>query len=242
MPRDLVHFTHGGSGVALNSTQYPEFLRVKGVPEFAAIKGDRDAALREAFAALLIARQFAAHGDQQEIYLGEESVRFLYGGSKSSGDQDCDVVGRVLKGGYGLVLGEGKGADLAKAWSQFVSAEALLRGRGMVSGGLIVTNSMRWIEWSIQHNQWVGMFNNRIEDKITQNVSAAVASAKPPLMKDKIYLLDSPWEDGHQLPSWCINAQRGPVEIYFHARTGVGERNARKLMLGAKPVRLAYVV
>ncbi|MCU0227021.1 MAG: hypothetical protein MUF01_05240 [Bryobacterales bacterium] len=242
MPRDLLHFTHGGSGVALNTKRYPEFLHVRGVPEFAAIKGDQEAALREAFATLLIARRFAAYGDQQAIYLGEESVRFLYGGSKKSGDQDCDVVGKVLAGGYGLVLGEGKGADLAKAWSQFCSAAERLKGRGVLSGGVIVTNSLRWMEWSTARNQWVGMMNNVPDEKITQNVAHAVSEAKPPLMKDKVYLLDSPWEDGHQLPSWCINPQSGPVEIYFHSRTSPGERNARKLMLGAGAVRLAYVV
>ena len=242
MPDNLVIFSQGGTRAALNVALYPEFRHVQGAPEFSETKGDRAAAQREAFAALLIARQTAPFGDQPRIYLGEDSQRFLYGRAKRENEMDCDVVGHVMhSSSYSYLLGEGKGADLTKAFDQMSCAASLLRPRGVIGGGYIVTNNLRWLEWDMAKKQWVGMLNSLHNARLTEDVLDAAQSADPPLMTDKLYLVDSPHDTTQSLPSWCINPRMEYNEIYVQDRSRPGSRTLRKLLLGNGPVRLVYV-
>ena len=94
IPADLISLS--SDGVRLNREKYPEFRSVEGEPSLSGKNPRRDAALREALVALHIAKKRATQGDRQFVYLGEPAVRFLYGGAKEQGEQDCDVVGRIL--------------------------------------------------------------------------------------------------------------------------------------------------
>jgi hypothetical protein len=243
LPENLVSFCDGGTRVQLNVTRYRQFARVVGSPEMASVKPDRSAAEREAYAALLLANLLHTPGAGQCVYLGKEAAHFLYGRANHANEMDCDVVARVLyRGSYGFALAEGKGSDLAKAHRQFQSAQSLLRKRGAVHEANIVTNNLRWLEWNQQRRQWEGQINNRFDRKITEDIQEAVLAENPPLLTDKLYLLDSPHADGQLLPGWCVNRDgiAGDI-IYVHDRSGTGLRTLRKVLVGAGPIHLVYV-
>ncbi|MBV9156253.1 MAG: hypothetical protein JO097_08310, partial [Acidobacteriaceae bacterium] len=159
LPNDLLAPRNGGTGAVLNRQRYPEFESVRGEPTYSANKPQD--ALREAFAALQIARKRAAAGARQQVYIGDAAVEMLYGRpNKRPDEKDCDVVGYVLQGtSYGYFLGEGKGADILKAKEQFDAAANLLRARktdpGPILGAVVVTARLRSFEWSALRKQWV---------------------------------------------------------------------------------------
>ncbi len=245
LPNDLLTPQNGGTGAVLNRHRYPEFEAVRGEPTYSAQKPQH--AMREALAALQIARKCAPAGDRQQVYLGAAAVEILYGrANKRADEKDCDVVGYVLQGSsYGYFLGEGKGAEILKAKQQFDAATNLLSARktdpGPILGGVIVTPRLRYFEWSPVRKQWIAYIDNLEERHITDRLQQNVVKAKPTLQQDRIYLLDGPEENG--LPTWNIVAKASqPFTVYVHDRHPGSTRGTfRPLSLGSGTLEIHYV-
>jgi hypothetical protein len=241
---DLI--SSAGDSVRLNSEKYPEFSSVEGEPSLSAKNPRRDAALREAFVALHVAKKRASQGDRQFVYLGEPAIRFLYGRAKDEAEQDCDVVGRILQREYGYWLAEGKGADVQKALAQFEVAKACIdRNRdaaGPVLGALVATNRLRYLRWIDQRRQWVAFLDNAEETRITARLQENIARAKPTLQREKVYLLDGPEDDRNKLPLWSVNSSEPqPMTVWIHDRTGSDRGQFRPLQVGQGRVQIFYV-
>lgn len=243
IPADLITFQEGGAHAVLNRARYPELNAVRGEPTYSQ-RTPQDAA-REAFAGLKVAGKRSASGDRQQISLGDSAVEILYGRQKKKDEQDCDVVGYVLEGGaYGYYLGEGKGADILKAKKQFDAAIELIKAKktdpGPVFGAVLVTNRLRYLEWNETRQQWLAYVNNAPEPHITARLQQNIATARPTLQRDRVYLLDGS-EDG--LPSWNIVKSAQPFKIYIHERRPGTERGSfRPLPLGNGTIEVYYVL
>ena len=105
VPPALISFA--GNAVRLNRGKYPELKSVEGEPAISNKNPHYADAAHEGFVALQVARRQVPQGDRQFVYPGEPAIRFLYGGAKEEGEQDCDVVGRILQRDYGYWLAEG---------------------------------------------------------------------------------------------------------------------------------------
>ncbi|MBV9154628.1 MAG: hypothetical protein JO097_00065 [Acidobacteriaceae bacterium] len=218
---------------------------MRGEPAYSANKPQD--ALREAFAALQIARKRAAAGARQQVYIGDAAVEMLYGRpNKRLEEKDCDVVGYVLQGSsYGYFLGGRRITKKKKAKEQFDAAANLLRARktdpGPILGAVVVTARLRSFEWSALRKQWVAYVDTAEERHITARLQQNVANAKPTLQQDRIYLLDGPEENG--LPTWNIVARGSqPFTVYIHDRHAGSTRGTfRPLILGSGTVEIHYV-
>jgi hypothetical protein len=243
IPSDLI--LSSGDAVRLNSEKYPEFRSVEGEPSLSAKNPRRHAALREAFVALHIAKKRASQGDRQFVYLGEPAIRFLYGGTKDEGEQDCDVVGRILQRDYGYWLAEGKGADIQKALAQLEVAKACIdRNRdaaGPVFGALVAMSGMRYLQWIGQRRQWVAFLDLAEEPRITDRLQENIAKARPTLQTDKVYLLDGPEDDRNRLPIWAVNSEPQPLTVWIHDRKTGDRGQFRPLQVGQGRVQIFYV-
>jgi hypothetical protein len=244
LPNDLITLQSGGTTAVLNRQRYSEFAAVTGEPVFA--HNQMQDAMREAFAALQIARKRAAAGAQQQVYLGQAAIDMLYGRPKQEGEKDCDVVGYILQGNsYGYFLGEGKGAGVLDAKKQIDAASDLIRAKttnpGPVLGAVIVMPRLRYFEWVAARNQWVAYVDNVEERHITARLQQNVAAARPTLQPDRIYLLDGPEENG--LPTWNIVAKSPqPFTVYVHDRQPASNRGIfRPLSLGTGTLEIHYV-
>lgn len=249
VPKDLLTVQQRGTAGVLNSQSHPDFSKVRGQPTLDLKKPQWDAAAREALAALILIRKLAGEGLDQFLYLGEDAVRFLYGRAKQQGEQDCDVIARVLdSASYGYWLGEGKGADLLKAKAQFDTACGLLAGHrtqpGPVCGAVIVMPRLRYLEWMPHRDQWVAFLDAKEEMHITERLQPSIALSKPALQTDKIYLLDGPDDrlGEHSLPIWCIHNENQPYTVWVHYRVGGNDRGSfRPLAVGQGRMYLYYV-
>jgi hypothetical protein len=253
VPQHIVVRTHGGSGVALNRTKYPELARVEGEPVLSAKNPAFDAAAREAFAALSIARKMGAAGTRQRIFLGEPAVHLIYGRAKHDQEKDCDVVGYGLSGkNYAYWLGEGKGDDLLGAVQQFEAVQARLAvrhpdpaqpndpGPGIVASALIVTNRLRYLEWNATRRRWIA-YNGAAElPVVTARLEPNIARARPTLQSDKVYLIDGP-EDAQFLPLWAITPGPQPWTLHTHERRGGDRGQFRPVKVGAGLLELFLV-
>jgi hypothetical protein len=243
IPSDLIVLS--GDGVRLNSEKYPEFRSVEGEPSVSAKNPRRDAALREAFVALHLVKKRGSQGDRQFVYLGKPVIRFLYGGAKNEGEQDCDVVGRILERDYGYRLAEGKGADIQKALAQFEVAKACIdRNRddaGPVLGVLVALSGLRYLQWINERRQWVAFHDNVQEPRITDRLQENIARARPTLQRDKVYLLDGPEDDRNKLPLWAVNSEPQPMTVWIHDRKTGDRGQFRPLLVGQGRVQIFYV-
>jgi hypothetical protein len=234
-----------GGGVRLNKEKYAEFSSVEGEPSLSTKNPRRDAALREAFVALHIAKKRASQGDRQFVYLGEPAIRFLYGGTKDEGEQDCDVVGRILQREYGYWLAEGKGSDIQKALAQFEVAKACIdRNRdaaGPVLGVLVAMSGLRYLQWIDHRRQWVAFLDSAEEPRITARLQENIARARPTLQSDKVYLLDGPEDDRNKLPIWAVNSEPQPMTVWIHDRKTGDRGQFRPLQVGQGRVQIFYV-
>jgi hypothetical protein len=233
IPQDLV--TAGpNANFVLNRRAHPELNGVTGEPE----GGVRDAALREAFAALQIVREQDPRTADPFVFLGEAAVHYVYGRAKRSQEMDCDVVGstyRYQRNGY--LLGEGKGTEVIHAKEQFDAVAALLRARdigaGPVLGALIVSSSLRYLEWDVRQRTWIAYHGDKPQPNVTARLQQNIAGARYPLDRKRVYLIDGPADENNNLlPKWFLNApvsQPFPVWVqqnayaYFPLRVGEGQ-------------------
>jgi hypothetical protein len=250
---NVITKAQGGTAVTLNRAQYPDLARVEGEPTISLKHPAFDAAIREAFAALSIARKLTAMGARQRIFLGDEAVRLVYGGAKGKDEKDCDVVGYGLSGkDYGYWLAEGKGDDLEKAIAQFEAVRPRLEtrrpdpanpkdpGPGLICGAMIVTNRLRYLQWNNQRRAWVAL-NGAIElAEISSRLKQDIDRAKPTLQADKVYLLDGP-EAPDRLPLWAITPAVPPWTVLIHQRSSGDRGQFRPLRLGAGTLELFFV-
>ena len=254
IPDDLLTIGHGGTSAALNRSRYPDFGFVDGDPTFAAGKPDPLAAAREAFAALHVARRRAASGARQRVFLGEASIRLVYNRPKRTGEPDCDVVGYLLhRGQYGFLLAEGKGTDLMKAVSQFAAVLPRLTAlapdakdleaphAAPVIGGLIVTNSLRYLQWHEGRQQWVAYLNTLEERNIADRLQPNIARADPTLQRDKVYLLDGPEDSHDMLPHWAMNQEKQPFTVWEHIRRHGARGAFQPVLIGTGALQIFYV-
>ncbi len=241
LPEGLV-FANG----QLNTGRHKELARVTGSPALAEVNPQINDAAREAFAALYCAGYCSGEGRGEQVYLGDAGVQFLYGRNKRSGEQDCDVIARVMHSAeYGYVLGEGKGADIGKAKEQLDTACRLLAAHptqpGPVWGAVVVMSGLNYMEWHAGRNQWVA-WEDAIEKKeMTARLSEAAAQS---FQKDHIYLLDGPEDskDGRMLSTWCILPGKQPFAVWSHERSATGGRGSfRPVRVGQGQLKIFYV-
>jgi len=243
VPPDLISFADNTA--RLNREKYPEFKSIEGEPALSNKNPRYADAAREAFVALQVARKRAAQGDRQFVYLGEPAIRFLYGRSKDTGEQDCDVVGRVLQRDYGYWLAEGKGADILKAIDQFKVAKDCIdrnpTAAGPVIGALVAMPRLRYLQWIEPRRQWVAFLDQAEEPHITARLQENIAKARPTLQRDRTYLLDGPEDDKAQLPVWAVNSEPQPLTVWIHDRKTGDRGQFRPLLVGQGRVQIFYV-
>ena len=241
LPEGLV-FANG----QLNTGRHKELGRVTGCPALAEVNPQINDAAREAFAALYCAGYCSGEGRGEQVYLGEAAVQFLYGRKKKKGEQDCDVIARVMHSAeYGYVLGEGKGADIGKAKEQFDTACRLLAAHptqpGPVWGAVIVMAALNYLEWDPRRHQWVA-WKDAIEDEnMTRRLREDAAVS---LQRDHIYLTGGPEDskDGRRLSTWCVLPGDQPFAVWTHERSATGGRGSfRPVRVGQGQLKIFYV-
>lgn len=228
----------------LGTNAHPLLSKVSGRPTFDPMK--KAPAEREAFAALCCAGLCSGEGRGEQVWLGEDAVQFLYGRNKRGGEQDCDVIARVMRSAeYGYVLGEGKGADIGKAKEQLDTACRLLAAHatqpGPVWGAVVVMSGLKYVEWNVTRKRWVVWGESGEDGPRTEDLHESAALW---LQKDYIYLLDVPDDarDERKLSRWCIQHQNQPFGVWTHQRTEAGQRGSfRPLRVGQGQLKIYYV-